>query len=64
MFNRTDDPIADFQRHDAEQTEWLKKRPKCACCRDHIQQETAVHIYDKWYCDECLDAVRESIGDD
>lgn len=61
---RTDDPVADFHRHDDEQEAWLKKRPKCAECREHIQQQKAVRIHGLFYCDECLDNMRESVGDD
>ena len=64
MFYRTDDPLSDFYKHDAEQTEWLKKLPKCERCGEPIQQEDAVHIDDKYYCDECLAEMREWIGDE
>lgn len=59
----TDDPIADFNRWDAEQERWLKKLPKCKRCGERIQQERAVCIDGGYYCDECLDEMRESIGD-
>ena len=64
MFYRTDDPIADFDRYDAEQSEWLKKLPKCERCGEPIQQEDVVHIDDKYYCDGCLAEMREWIGDE
>lgn len=57
----SDDPIADFERHDSEMEEQLKKLPVCCICKDHIQQEKAVHIKDEWYCDGCLDEAREDI---
>lgn len=50
----TDDPLADFERHDAEQERWLKRRPRCYHCNQHIQDETAYCINDEWICDECL----------
>lgn len=55
----TDNPIADYDRYDRERTKWLERKPKCEECGHHIQQETAVRIGDKWYCDECLDNLRE-----
>ena len=61
---RTDDPIADFFRHEAEQEGWLKKRPKCCVCKEHIQQSKAVRIDGDYYCDWCLCDMREWIGDD
>ena len=60
----TDDPIADFNRHDAEGQRWLDSLPKCCECREPIQQEDAVRIDGHWYCDECLDLMREPVGDD
>lgn len=59
----TDDPIADFHRHDTEQEEWLDSLPKCEHCGEPIQQEKAVCIDGKYFCDECLDEMREWIGD-
>lgn len=62
---RTDDPIADYDRYDRERTKWLESKPKCSECGEHIQEDTAVHIYnviigDRWYCDDCLRNMRES----
>lgn len=51
----TDDPIADFHRHDAEQEAKLAKLPICCCCKNPIQQEKAVCNDDKYYCEECED---------
>lgn len=60
---RTDDPLADFERWDAERQAWLNSLPKCECCGEPIQQEKAVCIDGIYYCDECLDEMREWIGD-
>ena len=60
---RTDDPLADFHRHDAEQHRQLKHLPKCTECGEPIQQDDAVNIHGDWYCDTCLDDMRERIGD-
>lgn len=51
---RTDDPLADFARHDAEEQAWLESRPKCACCGEPIQDEYAFEINDELICEECL----------
>ena len=56
----TDDPIADFNRHDAEQQKLLERLPKCCCCDEPIQQEQAVRIDGRWYCDGCLQDMREN----
>ena len=55
----SDDPIADFERHDAQKEEELQNLPVCTCCEKPIQQERAVRINGDWYCDECLDDMRE-----
>ena len=39
---RTDDPIADFLRHDEEQQRQLDRLPKCAYCHEPIQDN---HCY-------------------
>lgn len=64
MTIRTDDPVADAATHDWETQRWLDSLPKCERCDEPIQQEKAVCIDGKYYCDECLDELRESIGDD
>ena len=38
----TDDPIADFLRHDAERQRQLDRLPKCAYCHEPIQDN---HCY-------------------
>lgn len=49
----TDDPVADFDRYDAEQQQQLDSLPVCECCGEPIQQETAVYYNDHWICREC-----------
>lgn len=58
----TDDPVADFERHDREQARWLNSLPTCQRCGDAIQQERAVCIDDFWYCDECLEHYRREVN--
>lgn len=61
----TDDPHADFDRWDDERQAELDKLPVCCVCDEPIQlQDDAVYMDGKWYCDECLDGMRKSIGDD
>ena len=62
----TDDPVKDFERHDAEQQKWLKKRPKCAWCDEHIQEESAIYFEgeNEWMCDSCADSMRRYIDED
>lgn len=55
MFYRTDDPLADFNRWDAEQQAVLNKLPKCAECDEPIQDDCYYEINGECVCPECLD---------
>lgn len=55
FISRTDDPVADFNRLENERERELSHLPRCSCCNEPIQQETAVCINDEYICDECLD---------
>lgn len=58
---RTDDPVADFLRYDAEQQRKLKEHPVCCECGEHIQTETAYRIDGDWVCDYCMEQHREAV---
>lgn len=60
----SNDPSLDLMRYTSAQERELRRLPKCSCCDERIQQETAVCINDEYYCDGCLLDLRESIGDD
>lgn len=60
----TDDPVADFNRWDAEQSRRLKRHPTCQICGQAIQQERAVCLEGFWFCDECLDDNRKDVEED
>lgn len=51
----TDDPVADFMRHDAEQERLLARLPKCQECGKPIQQEKVFVFGGRYYCDECIE---------
>jgi uncharacterized CHY-type Zn-finger protein len=53
----TDDPIADFHRHDREQEAELKKLPVCEMCRQPIQSDDLYDIEGDLYCEECGDSL-------
>lgn len=57
----SDNPLADFERHDAEQQKQLEQLPICADCGHYIQQETAVYINGEYICDSCLDSYRTEV---
>ena len=54
---RFGDPEADFARREHEQEEWLKSRPVCACCKEHIQDERLMLIDGNCYHLECAEKV-------
>lgn len=60
----TDDPIADFDRWQAEQEEELEKLPICECCGQPIQQEYAVYYNNQWCCEDCESDFWNDIRDD
>lgn len=61
---RTDDPIADFNRYEAEQQRKLDKLPKCDICGEPIQDDYFYNIYGDIFCEECLnDKFRKSTED-
>ena len=60
----SDDPIADFLRHDAEQAKELKKLPVCYECEEPIQDEFCYEINDELVCEKCLKAHYRKHTDD
>lgn len=46
-----------WEQHDAEQEEWLRKRPMCDCCGERIQDESYHQINGERICDRCLDGM-------
>ena len=51
----TDDPVADFERHDLEQVKRLNLLPFCDICNDPIQEEHFYEINGDFVCEFCLD---------
>lgn len=51
----SDDPVADFERHDAEQERELSRLPKCYECGHRIQSEECYNIMGDLICPRCLD---------
>lgn len=60
----TDDPIRDFEMHDAEQTRRLERLPVCVECGEHIQSEEYYMINDEPMCRECLDLNHKAYVED
>lgn len=60
--------MSDFQVYLQEQADidadkWLNKRPVCAYCGEHIQEEYAHYINDEWICDDCMRDFERSVDD-
>ena len=49
----TDDPVADFERYDAEREGAMALLPSCSCCGKQIQEEHCYEI-DGIICENCL----------
>ena len=64
MFFRTDDPVADFHRYDAEQEKRLEKLPRCCECDNPIQTEECYEINDELICPECLNDNHRKLVED
>ena len=64
MWHRSDDPVADFMRHDAEQARELKRLPVCSECGEPIQSETCYEINDELICEDCLNRNHRKFTDD
>ena len=52
----TNDPIADFDRYEAEQQRRLERCPKCDYCNKHITEDNYYDINGDIVCEECLDS--------
>jgi len=60
----TDDPLADFNRWDAEQERRLARLPVCADCDEPIQTESAYYINGEWICEDCMESYRRDVNED
>lgn len=52
---RTDDPIRDALRRDAENERALSKRPRCCECGGYIQEDKYYDFHDRYICPQCLE---------
>ena len=58
-----EDNYSMWQRKEAEAERWLQKRPVCADCGEHIQDEDAYYINGEFICKDCMDAYLVSVED-
>lgn len=59
----TNDPVADYLRHEIEAEQWLERRPECSICGNHIQEEIALKLDGEWICDKCVSENRQWIDE-
>lgn len=44
-----------WEEHDYEQGRWLRSRPKCDWCKEHIQDDELYDFGGEIICEECID---------
>lgn len=54
----TADLNADIRHYLDDQDRWLRSRPLCRECLNHIQEDTCYAIEDDLYCEACVDDAR------
>lgn len=57
----TDDPVRDAENY---YNAGHPYRPECECCEKVITSQFAYHIGTDWYCEECIEDMREEIESD
>ena len=50
----TDDPVADYDRHDTQLERELESLPRCSECDNPIQDDYLYCINDELICEKCL----------
>lgn len=50
----TDDPVADYNRYDAQQARRLNSLPLCSECDNPIQEEECFEFNGELICPDCL----------
>ena len=50
-----DVPLKEFDNREHKFYVWLKKRPICCECGEHISDEYGYKIDNNWYCKICID---------
>lgn len=54
----TDDPVADAAAYSEEQDRALARRPVCADCGEHIQDDYYYEIAGRKICPKCIEDYR------
>ena len=64
MMFYTDDPVADFERYDAEQERKLAQLPVCIECDEHIQDTQCYEVNGEYICYDCMNRNHRKWVDD
>ncbi len=64
QFYYSDDPVADFLRHDADEAKELSRLPVCVECDEPIQDEYCFEINGELVCIRCLRDNHRKFTDD
>lgn len=59
----TESLVHDVWRKMEDDDYWLRKRPRCDECGEHIQGDTFYNIGGKFYCASCLEGFKEYTDD-
>lgn len=57
------DPIADFNRWDKKNTDWLNSRPRCYACGEAIQTDICYGVDGHKYCLDCAEEAAAAVID-
>lgn len=57
----SNDPLADFDKWDAEQNKQFANLPVCADCDNPIQDDSAYYINGEWICEDCMDSYKQVV---
>ena len=52
-----------WEDREREHEAWLSRRPVCADCGEHIQEENAYYINGEWICENCMSTYFVNVGD-
>lgn len=55
------DNYSQWEARERMQEAWLARRPVCADCEQHIQDESAYYINGEWICEDCMDSYRQVV---
>lgn len=61
MWILTGSPYFDADQKNEEEERWLERRPVCAECGEHIQEDYAYRIGDDLYCNDCIECAKVRI---